>query len=253
MESDRKEREAQFHDEAVSGQVRRRLWDTYYAVAGAPNDHYDDRIAALSRGATALEYGCGAGGRSEKLAEGAAHVDGIDISPEAIRVATEHARERGYADRVDYRVMDAETLSYEDDRFDLVCGTSILHHLELETALPEIARVLKPDGRALFLEPLGHNPAINLYRRLTPRLRTVDEHPFHLSELDATGEHFGSVEIDYFTLLPLAAVPLRRLSSFGRIIKRLDAADRRLFKAIPPSRRLAWQVVIELAGPSQSV
>ena len=107
MVADRKTREAEFHDTAVSEQVRRRLWDRYYATAGAPNRFFDDRIEALSAGATVLEYGCGAGVRSERLAASAARVNGIDISPEAIRVATEQARERGYADRVDYRVCSA--------------------------------------------------------------------------------------------------------------------------------------------------
>ena len=42
----------------------------------------------------------------------------------------------------------------------------------------EINKVLKDDGEMVFLEPLGTNPLINLYRKLTPKSRSVDEHPF---------------------------------------------------------------------------
>jgi hypothetical protein len=48
---------------------------------------------------------------------------------------------------------------------------------DLSLACSEIARVLRPGGPAIFVEPLGHNPLINAYRKRTPALRTVDEHP----------------------------------------------------------------------------
>jgi len=51
--------------------------------------------------------------------------------------------------------MNAEELKFADDYFDIVCGGAILHHLDLNKALSEIARVLKPDGKAIFVEPLG--------------------------------------------------------------------------------------------------
>ena len=62
--------------------------------------------------------------------------------------------------------------------FDIVYGTGILHHLEINKCLNEIHRILKPDGNLLFVEPLGTNPLINLYRKFTPNSRSKDEHPF---------------------------------------------------------------------------
>ena len=73
--------------------------------------------------------------------------------------------------------MPAERLSYSDSVFDLAVGFAIIHHLDLKPALAELHRVLKPGGVAFFAEPLGTNPAIQLYRRLTPQFRTEDERP----------------------------------------------------------------------------
>jgi SAM-dependent methyltransferase len=247
---ERKDREAAFHDHAFTDHTREALCSSYYLVADAPYAHYDELIRTRGRDGRVLEYGCGAGGRSGGLlADGASRIAGIDISPEAVRLATERSQREGYADRVGYQVMDAERLEFDDESFDLICGTSILHHLDLGRAYPELARVLAPGGSAVFLEPLGHNPAINLYRRLTPSLRTEDEHPLLLGDIETAGSAFGSVAISYFTLLPLLAVPLRRTRIFERLLARLNAADQALFDRVPPSRRLAWQVVIELREP----
>ena len=95
----------------------------------------------------------------------------------AIEQAIEHARAEGLEDRLTFRVMDAEQLEFADDSFNLVCGSGVLHHLDLNRAYAEVARVLEPTGIGVFEEPLGHNPAINAYRRRTPEMRTVDEHP----------------------------------------------------------------------------
>ncbi|WP_428491963.1 hypothetical protein [Rhodopila sp.] len=56
-------------------------------------------------------------------------------------------------------------------------GIGIIHHLDTRQASREVARVLRPDGNAVFWEPMGTNPIIGLYRMLTPNARTVDEHP----------------------------------------------------------------------------
>ena len=58
-----------------------------------------------------------------------------------------------------------------------VYGSGILHHLNMKNVCFEISRVLTNNGKIIFIEPLGTNPVINFYRRLTPKSRSVDEHP----------------------------------------------------------------------------
>ena len=49
---------------------------------------------------------------------------------------------------VDGRVADAESIPYDDATFDLVVGHAVLHHIpDVELALREVLRVLKPGGR----------------------------------------------------------------------------------------------------------
>jgi SAM-dependent methyltransferase len=61
-------------------------------------------------------------------------------------------------------------MSLEDESFDAVVGSSVLHHLNLACALREAHRILKPGGRIAFAEPNMMNPQIALQRKI-PALR----------------------------------------------------------------------------------
>jgi SAM-dependent methyltransferase len=196
-----------------------------------------------------LEYGCGADSMAAHLAHRGAHVTGIDVSPVAIEEAERRASLNGGTQRLSYRVMDAEHLEFEDQSFDLICGGAILHHLDLEQAYGEISRTLRPGGRAVFLEPMGHNPLIRWYRNRTPDYRTVDEHPLLTEDLEAGRRHFGRVSDNYFHLFVLAAVPLRNGRLFSPVRRSLDAVDRFLIRHVPPLRKHAWMVVLEMSDP----
>ncbi len=131
-------------------------------------------------GLTILDYGCGRGDMAlEYLKNGAAKVNAIDISDVYVAHAEEQAREAGFSpERFDFRVMDAHKLDFPDNSFDIVAGWSILHHLDADTAMNEIHRVLKPGGRVLLWEPLADHPLLKIFRWMTPNARTVDELPF---------------------------------------------------------------------------
>jgi SAM-dependent methyltransferase len=246
---DRKQREAAFHDDAYAAHGREHLWSSYYAIVGSSRQFYEDYLICRCEGADVLEYGSGLATTAFLLADkGAASVTGIDISPVAVKSNNERASIDGYA-RVSYQVMDAEALEFDADAFDLVCGTSIIHHLDLRQSYAELSRVLRDEGTGIFIEPLGHNPLINLYRRRTPSLRTPDEHPLLMKDLRLASEFFRRVRCRFVHLTSLAAVPFHRSSYFRGLVEELDQLDRRLFRAVPPLRRFAWQVVIELSGP----
>lgn len=244
----RLERERAFHDRAFAENVRART-KRFYAVAPAMYRWYESTLQAHAGGARALEYGCGPGSRAFDLARCGAHVVGIDISPVAIEQATARGRSEGLSDRLEFRVMDAERLDFGDDSFDLVCGSGILHHLELDRAYSEVARVMTSAGIGVFTEPLGHNPAINAFRNRTPALRTPDEHPFLMSDLERASRYFGSVDTTFFTLTPLAAIPLIGRSRFDAVVRTLETVDRVAFRALPPLRRHAWMAGITLGSP----
>ncbi|WP_067544507.1 class I SAM-dependent methyltransferase [Nocardia crassostreae] len=138
---------------------------------------YDERCIEYARGRfdavvpdaqlpyeRALELGCGTGFFLLNLMQGGVAKAGsvTDLSPGMVKVATRNGQNLGL--EVDGRVADAETIPYEDDTFDLVVGHAVLHHIpDVELALKECLRVLKPGGRFVFA---GEPTTIgNLYAR----------------------------------------------------------------------------------------
>ncbi|MDH4118072.1 MAG: methyltransferase domain-containing protein [Acidimicrobiia bacterium] len=112
-------------------------WDPRHEVT--VRRHLDPRP-----GERILEVGCGRG-HLTKLLEGiGVDVIGIDANPEASELAG--------SERVKH--MYAESLTFDDDSFDKIVSVHAIEHIpQLEQALGEMARVLKPGGRALFVYP----------------------------------------------------------------------------------------------------
>ena len=93
-----------------------------------------------------LELGCGNGVDSIAFGEKGHKVAGIDISPDAIKLAKKNNK----FDNVTFEVGDAEKLKFKDNQFDLVYSMAVLHSSDLKKSIPELARVLKPGGKALL-------------------------------------------------------------------------------------------------------
>jgi ubiquinone/menaquinone biosynthesis C-methylase UbiE len=244
------QREQAFHDDAFTADIRRTAWK-YYSVAKRSRAAFEATVSKLAAGRRVLDFGCGRGANTLLLAGCSAHVTSIDVSHVAVRKARDRTRAAG-TPSVSFTVMDAERLGLRSASYDLVCGKAVLHHLDLHHALHEIARVLAPGGSAVFLEPLAHNPLIRLYRTLTPRFRTADEHPFRFDDLAIAPTYFGHVCFQYMTLLPLAVVPFRGWRGFDRVVRALTGADAVLFRLLPFTRRYAWQVLILLSQPKHT-
>ncbi len=243
----RHERERQFHNEVFAAGGRQTVHKYYTATAPA-QERFRSLAAKGAAEATVLEYGCGQGSAAFALAPRAARLTGVDLSDVAIAQAKQRAKEQDLPNTA-FLVMNAEALAFPADSFDLVVGIAILHHLDLRKAYGELARVLRPSGRAVFLEPLGHNPLINWYRDRTPGLRTPDERPLRMDDIRLASAYFRRVHASYFTLLSLAAVPFRNLPGFSVLARLLHGADQALFTLVPPLRRHAWITVLELDAP----
>ena len=246
----RYQREKAYHNKAFSEGTRSAVGG-FYSIAQRSKEYYESFLESRADGKHILEYGCGQGSHSMFLAHRGALVTGIDISEVAIEQSRQSARSEQLDEETNFRVMNAESLEFDDDTFDLICGTAILHHLDLEKAFSQVARTLRPGGSAIFFEPLGHNPLINLFRRLTPDLRTEDEHPLLMRDLMMARTYFNNVEMHYFHLSSLAAVLFRRLPIFPRLLKTLEALDAALFKLVPFARKYAWTAVLVFSKPKR--
>ena len=219
-------------------------------------DYARDRFAAVAGTdgwpyATALEIGCGTGFFLLNLKQAGvldeAHVS--DLSPGMVAAAIRNGAALGFD--VDGRVADAESIPYDDATFDLVVGHAVLHHIpDVELALREVLRVLKPGGRFVFAgEPttigdwyarkLGHLTWLATTRAThLPTLRdkwsrpsselaqssraavlesAVDLHTFDPRELSATALRAGAVDVRTTTEELTAAL-------FGWPVRTFEAA-----------------------------
>ena len=101
-----------------------------------------------------LDIGCGDGAYSVRLAPSFRHVDAIDIQADRLALFEERTAGTALADQITIREMSADKLDYPDDTFDVVTAIEVLEHVtELDQALAEICRVLKPGGRFAFTTP----------------------------------------------------------------------------------------------------
>lgn len=103
-----------------------------------------DRLASIDPGKRVLEVGCGRGHLTEAFANRGVDIVGVDANPQAVDVAAPGL----------VRHMRAEELEFDDEIFDYVIAVHAIEHIpELESALGEMARVLKPGGRAVYIYP----------------------------------------------------------------------------------------------------
>lgn len=239
-------KEIEFHDQAYTEQTRARMVG-FYAIGQFAKAYYRRLLEIHRPAGRVLEYGCGDSSHALRLAEQGAALIGIDISGVAVERARQGAAQKGV--RPSFVVMNAEQLGFRDSSFELICGAAILHHLDLRAAWPEIARILTPGGTAIFVEPLGHNPLLNLFRKLTPGLRTADEHPLLIEDLRTTSQYFSHLQTRYFQLVSLLCAPLSRWPGFTALLRTCEGLDRAVFALLPFMRRFAWQVVLVLTGP----
>jgi ubiquinone/menaquinone biosynthesis C-methylase UbiE len=180
-------------------------------------------ISHLKPGMTVLELGCGTGYFTRELARSGADIIAIDVSPDLLEIA----RANSPAPNVHYQIQNAYALSYSDAAFDSVVGSSVLHHLDIEEALREIYRVLKPGGTICFTEPNMLNPQIAIQKNVPWVKRKLRDSPDETAFfrwplrrlLDVTG--YRDVRIEPFDFLhPKTPVPLvDRLNFLGRFLE----------------------------------
>lgn len=245
----RLEDEQKFHNAIFETEKRTAEVGRFYKINDAIHQVYEEYIFKNPRGKVFLEYGCGMakGGRSMRLAKQGAKVHGIDISDYAINFLLKEAEEEGLD--IDYQVMNAENMTFDNNYFDVIYGTGILHHLDLDKAFASIAKKLKTGGTAIFIEPLGHNPIINGFRNKTPDIRTEDEHPLLMPDFKLAKKYFQQVDIQYFYLTTLAVPLVFKKNPPRFLVNFFNSVDRGIFSLLPFMRKQAWQIVVKFSNP----
>ena len=152
-----------------------------------------------------LEICCGKGDLSGSLASMYPNlkVVGIDFSEDCIYEAKSKYLS---IQNLQYEVGDVFNMkNFENDSFDIVVGQAALHHLQnnLKGISKEIARVLKPNGKCIFIfEPIGNNPFISAIRSFkNSYVRLLDEANLYENAFQIFAADFSRYEVYYFNLL----------------------------------------------------
>jgi 2-polyprenyl-3-methyl-5-hydroxy-6-metoxy-1,4-benzoquinol methylase len=209
-----------------------------------------DRVGPL-KGARILEVGCGTGALSVYLALQGAVVDAIDISAENVALANRRAQVNGVAERATFRAVPVENLDDPDGAYDAVIGNQVLHHFQLEQAMPNLKRMLKPGGAAVFCEPVLFVPnALRKFRngrlvtRFFPtRVDTPTERSISVADLRLIKATFPSMRLHPFQMLT-------RTQNFVELsdpwFARFSRFDHAVLRRVPASRRFCRYVVCDL-------
>ena len=258
-EAARKREEQEFHDARERDRKvmsEDEFWEKYsnkkwYTVTAKIKEDFLDMISKAPSGSTFLDLGCGLGEQSLTAAKAGLKVYAIDISPESVDETKDLLQRNGFND-FEAQVMDAEHLTFEDNKFDLIVCSGVLHHMDVKAVFPELARVLKPDGKIIALEALGYNPIIQAYRRLTPKLRTAWEadHIITFKELKIAKKDFGKITTKNYFLLSILAAWFHKKSFFKPMLKALLAVDDVILK-IPGFKHMSWQIMITFSKPNK--
>jgi ubiquinone/menaquinone biosynthesis C-methylase UbiE len=258
--SERKRKELEFHDadrdasriETLDKDTREKIYGNrkYYDATGLSKDYVDTWLQENCKGKIFLDYACGNGRNAIKAAKwGATLAIGIDISRVSVENAKREAATQGLQETTWFVQADAENTLLPDNSVDVVVCSGMLHHLDLSYAFPELRRILKPGGRILAMEALNYNPAIKLYRYLTPEMRTDWEkaHILSLRDIRFARTFFTVTNIRYWHIASVIAPYVRMM----KILPALNWLDQYLTR-IPLVRLMAWIFTFELIKPERA-
>jgi len=204
-------------------------------------------LGRMSTQSVVLEIGCGTGEFTRQIAPHVSELWATDLSPDLLRRAEASALACGLEKRIRFQIQDAMNLDLKADFFDAVFACSVLHHLDLDEALRQVRRVLKPGARCVFSEPNMLNPQIALQKNVPALKRRLGDSPdetaffsWQVRKLLLALE-FTEIRVEPFDFLhPLTPVGL------------IPSVDRlgRWMERVPGLRAIAGSLIISAQRPS---
>jgi SAM-dependent methyltransferase len=213
-------------------------------------------------GKKVLDVGCGLGEAAIYFALRGADVTASDLSPKMIQKVQQLAERYGVT--VKTLVGPAEELALENESFDFIYSSNLIHHLHDRAAFfRTVSAALKQDGSFYSWDPLTYNPIVWIYRWLAFGVRTPTETPLNRRDLKFIQSQFKHVELHFFWLFGLVIFfkyflidrlnpnkvrywkhVLKETSSSLWWWRPLERMDRFLTK-IPIVNLLSWTVVVQ--------
>lgn len=201
------------------------IWWGARTVAG--QKRYDDKARIYKKfcqpsfNSRILEIGCGDGEFTKRIAKFGGYIMASDVTPEVLK----RGRIKNRFKNVKFVTANAESLDYPRESFDIVCGVSILHHINIQKAIRELYRVLRKGGKLFFTEPNLLNPNIFVGHNISWLRKKMEYSPDETAlirwQVDKLLRDAGFREVkveNYDFLHPLTPAPMvstiRTLSNF---------------------------------------
>lgn len=252
---DRLDRERDFHD---------RLAEELDPAQMPPRplsrlEHSMLDAAGAITGKRVLDLGCGIGDLTIPLAIAGARTTAIDLSAGMVEVARQRLEHFAPNSQTQFLVGPAEEMPIPDKSFDLIVGRFILHHLDVEQAARECARVLAPGGVAIFIENSGRNPLLMFAREHLagrfgiPRFGTEDERPLSDGDVVDLRAHLPGLRLefpvfDFFTVFDRQVLRCR----WRPVSRRLGALDLWIWQKFPRVRKWSFRTLVISRSLAQS-
>jgi len=199
------------------------------------------------RAKVVLDFGCGNGENTLLLVKRGAKVISMDLSQSLIELAKRRLELNGVSGDVTFLVASAHNLPLRSNSVDIVFGMAILHHLDLALAAPEVRRVLRKNGKAIFQEPVRNSRMLRAIRKLIP-YRHPDVSPFERPLTDQELADFArgfAGSSDKAFLLPYVRLA-QHLPIDRKRVRDLYHLDARVLRRFPSLNHYAAIKVMEL-------
>lgn len=212
----------------------------------APYEYVEKELLKGLQKKRVLDYCCGSGIYSILPAKNNANVFGIDFSNKSLDIAKKRAEFFEIDEMCQFSLGDAENLDFEDNYFDIILSYGSLSYLDLDKSFEELRRVLKPEGKVIVVDSLGHNPILNFNRKrniknyapeYVDQLQTITHKDLRISL-----KYFDSYSIKYFDLFTLFGSLIENKLGYAIKPNSLMNLDRYILK-IPLIRQLAFKFV----------
>lgn len=232
----------------------------------APEMRYIISKLGNIRGKSLLDIGCGLGEASVYFALKGAKVTAIDISKSMIDVIKRLSKRYNVQIVNHQSTIENIQLPY-GKKFDIIYVGNLLHHVNIDKALEQVRLYLKTDGIFVNWEPVHYNPIINIYRKIAVKVRSKNEQPIKLSDIEKFHRYFSRVETKWFwfsTLIifiimvflqkrdpnkeRLWKVVVAEEKKWKFLYKFLERFDIWLLKFFPILNPFCWNVVIISSG-----
>lgn len=223
---------------------------------------YIIRVLDAPRDSIILDAGCGTCEKSILLANRGFRCCAIDFSEAILRKARANIKRQGLQTQITVQSEDITSLSFEDETFGyILCWGVLMHIPDLEKAISELSRVLKPNGVLVISEGNLYSLESIVGSIVLPTLRRL----LHRKKVAAKHTKFG---VEYWATTPAGPLLIRR-TNIGQLIlalaekelvvkKRVSGEFTELYTMLPTRllRSLAhvfnrfWFSYIRLASPA---